>query len=99
MKHDYPNGHATSNMLDRLMRSQNKYFEHGQHFHGHFSSTNKRCRAWAIWHNYYSWGQNSVKNNNGQHCPAEKLNKKPYHKNWLQNLLIVTSNSRKKQNT
>jgi hypothetical protein len=95
-KHDYPNGHATSNMLDRLMRSQNKYFEHGQHFHGHLASANKRCRAWAILHNYYPWGKNAVKNNNGQMCPAEKINKKRYHKNWLQNLLIATSNARKK---
>jgi hypothetical protein len=43
-----------------------------------------------------SMGKNAVKNNNGQHCPAEKLNKKRYHKNWLQNLLIATSNARKK---
>ncbi|MDR2755436.1 MAG: hypothetical protein LBC20_06985, partial [Planctomycetaceae bacterium] len=32
-----------------------------------------------------------------QQCPAEKLNKKRYHKNWLQNLLIATSNARKKK--
>jgi hypothetical protein len=31
---DHLDCHATSNMLDRLMRSQNKYFDRGQHFHG-----------------------------------------------------------------
>jgi hypothetical protein len=88
-------GHATSNMLDRLMRSQNKYFDRGQHLHGDKHSANKRCRAWAILHNYWPWCRKSVKDNDGARCPAERLNKKRYHDNWLQNLLVATSNSKK----
>jgi hypothetical protein len=94
--YDHPDGHATSNMLDRLMRSQNKYFDRGQHFHGDLKSANKRCRAWAILHNYWPWCRKSVKDNDGCRCPAERLNRKRYHDNWLQNLLIATSNENKK---
>ena len=49
--YDHPDGHATSNMLDRLMRSQNGFFDCGQHFHGDLASANLRSRAWAILHN------------------------------------------------
>ncbi|MCL2119810.1 MAG: hypothetical protein FWH27_15445 [Planctomycetaceae bacterium] len=38
--YDHPDGHATSNMLDRLMRSQNEFFDRGQHFHGTLHSSN-----------------------------------------------------------
>ena len=51
MYYDHPSGHATSNMLDRLMRSQNGFFDRGQHFHGTLASSNLRSRAWAILHN------------------------------------------------
>ena len=30
----HPDGHRTSNMLDRLMRGMNRYFDRGQHLHG-----------------------------------------------------------------
>ena len=49
--YDHPDGHATSNMLDRLMRNQNGFFDRGQHFHGDLKSANLRSRAWAILHN------------------------------------------------
>ena len=38
--YDHPDGHATSNMLDRLMRSQNRYCDRGQHLHGTLESAN-----------------------------------------------------------
>jgi hypothetical protein len=93
--YDHPDGHATSNMLDRLMRSQNKYFDRGQHFHGDLKSANLRSRAWAILHNYGPWCPESVKDNDGAKCPAERLNKKRYADNWLQNLLSATSGTTK----
>jgi hypothetical protein len=30
----HPGGHRTSNMLDRVMRAMNRYFDDGQHLHG-----------------------------------------------------------------
>ncbi len=52
MWYDHPDGHATSNMLDRLMRSQNGFFDRGQHFHGSLKSSNLRSRAWARMQHY-----------------------------------------------
>ena len=91
--------HTTSNMLDRLMRSQNRYFERGQHFHGTLESANLRSRAWAILHNYWDWGRKSVKDNNGYRCPAERLNGKRYAECWLENLLVATSAGQKTKST
>ena len=89
--YDYPDGHPTSNMLDRLMRSQNKYFERGQHCHGTPESANLRSRSWAILHNYWDWGRRTRAENAGCRCPAERLNGKRYADNWLENLLAATS--------
>ena len=32
--YSHPGGHRTSNMLDRVMRGMNRYFDDGQHLHG-----------------------------------------------------------------
>jgi hypothetical protein len=85
------NAYTTSNALDRLMRSQNRYFEHGQHFHGTLESANRRSRAWAILYNYWDWGRKTRAENDGCRCPAERLNGKRYAENWLENLLVATS--------
>jgi hypothetical protein len=89
--YDHPDAHATSNMLDRLMRNQNRYFNRGQHFHGNLSSANRRSRSWAILHNYWPWCPESVADNDGATCPAERLNGKRYSDNWRENLLVATS--------
>jgi hypothetical protein len=89
--------HRTSNMLDRVMRSQNKYFERGQGFHGSVSSSKLRCRAWAILYNYWEWCPRSRHLNAGHRCPAERLNDKRYADDWLQNLIVATSNRKKKR--
>jgi hypothetical protein len=81
----------TSNELDRLMRSQNDYFDRGQHFHGTLKSANRRSRAWAILHNYWDWSPVVTKKNHGCRCPAERLNNRRYATSWLQNLLVATS--------
>jgi hypothetical protein len=89
--YDHPNAHTTSNMLDRLMRQQNGYFDRGQHFHGGLASSNLRSRSWAILHNYWPWCPTSVSANKGACCPAERLNRKRYSDCWLTNLLVATS--------
>jgi hypothetical protein len=73
------------------MRSQNRYFDRGQHFHGDLKSANLRSRAWAILHNYWPWCPESVKDNDGTTCPAERFNGKRYSDNWLENLQVATS--------
>ena len=89
--------HRTSNMLDRLMRSQNRYFERGQHFHGTLESANLRSRAWAVLHNDWDWGRKTRADNEGFHCHAERLNGKRYADNWLENLLVATSATQKRK--
>ena len=89
--YDHPDGQATSNMLDRLMRQQNGYFDRGLHFHGDEESANLRSRAWAILHNYWQWSPETMVANEGANCPAERLNGKRYADCWLTNLLVATS--------
>jgi hypothetical protein len=73
MYYDHPTGHATSNMLDRLMRSQNIFFDRGQHFHGTLESSNLGCDFeitynWAIWAALrFKMGELANKNHDGDH--------------------------------
>jgi hypothetical protein len=89
--YNYPEGHRTSNMLDRVMRSMNRYFEDGQHLHGSKEAANRRCRAWALLYNFTPWSPATTRDNDGFECPAERLNQHRYHDNWLQNLLVSAS--------
>jgi hypothetical protein len=70
--------YRTSNMLDRLMRFQHKYFERGQKFHGSVESARLRCRAWALLYNDRDWCPRARRLNSGVRCPAERLNSKRY---------------------
>jgi hypothetical protein len=83
--------HRTSNMLDRVMRSMNRYLEDGQHLHGSLTAANRHCRAWALLYNFTPWSAATAKANDGWRCPAERLNRHRYHDCWLQNLLVSAS--------
>jgi hypothetical protein len=89
--YDHPGGHRTSNMLDRVMRSMNRYFEDGQHLHGSPVACGLHVRAWALLHNFRPWGAQAGRDNAGWRCPAERLNAYRYHDDWLQNLLASAS--------
>jgi hypothetical protein len=87
----HPGGHRTSNMLDRVMRSMNRYFEDGQHLHGPGRACERHCRAWALLHNFRPWHPATARANEGWRSPAERLNRHRYHDEWLQNLLVSAS--------
>jgi hypothetical protein len=87
----HPHGHRPSNMLDRLMRGMNRYFDAGQHLHGSREACRLHCRAWALLWNFTPWHPATTRANQGCCCPAECLNKHRYHDSWLQNLLISAS--------
>ncbi len=91
MAYDHPGGHRTSNMLDRIMRSMNRYFDNGQHLHGSFCGSQLHCRSWALLYNFTPWGPATTRENNGWTSPAERLNKHRYCDNWLENLLVSAS--------
>lgn len=87
----HPGGHRTSNMLDRLMRSMNRYFEDCQHLHGGEGACEMHCRAWALLYDFRPWHPATARANGGWRCPAERLNRHRYHDDWLQNLLVSAS--------
>jgi hypothetical protein len=87
----HPRGQRTSTMLDRVMRSMNSYFVGCQHLHGSTEATQLHARAWALLHNFTPWSPQAQRANDGQRCPAERLNRHRYHDNWLHNLLVSAS--------
>jgi hypothetical protein len=87
----HPGGHRTSNMLDRLMRGMNRYFDQGEHLHGSWRACRLHCRAWALLWNFAPWHPAMTRKNDDWRCPAERLNRHRYHESWLQNLLISAS--------
>jgi hypothetical protein len=89
--YDHPGGHRTSNMLDRVMRGMNRYFDSGQHLHGGIQACGRHVRAWALLFNFRPWHKAVAKANGGWRCPAERLNHHRYHDDWLQNLLASAS--------
>lgn len=91
MAYDHPKGHRTSNLLDRLMRFMNRYFDQGLHLHGQRAACERHCRAWALLHNFAPWHPAITKHNQGWQSPAERLNRHRYHDHWLHNLLISAS--------
>jgi hypothetical protein len=91
LAYEYPGGHRTSNMLDRLMRGMNRYFEDCQHLHGSAGACELHVRAWALLQNFRPWGPEAVRANDDWRCPAERLNENRYHDDWLQNLQVSAS--------
>jgi hypothetical protein len=91
LAYQYPGGHRTSNMLDRLMRSMSRYFEGCQHLHGSPAACGLHVRAWALLQNFRPWGPEAVRDNEGWCSPAERLNAHRYHDDWLQNLQVSAS--------
>jgi hypothetical protein len=91
--YDHPNAHRTSNMLDRLMRWQDKFLFNRQYFHGSWKSAQLGIRAWAILGNFrpYSPRALSKKGAKGGKCAAERLNGFRYCDNWLENLRVSSS--------
>jgi hypothetical protein len=90
--YDHPSGHRTSNMLDRVMRSMNRYFDNGQHLHGRLEASRLHCRAWALLYNFAPWNPATTRSHkDGWKSPAERLNNHRYHDSWLQNLLVSAS--------
>jgi len=51
----------------------------------------QHCRAWALLHNFTPWHPATAVANDDWQSPAERLNGRRYHDNWLQNLLVSAS--------
>jgi len=92
VSYDHPGAHRTSNRLDRLMQRMDRHLYHTQYFQGHLESATLGMRAWALIYNFAPSNPRTVKKYGGVFkSPAERLNQKKYHNDWLQNLLISSS--------
>lgn len=87
----HPQGHRTSNMLDRVMKRMHRSFDGCQHWHGSPLAAERHCRAWALLHNFRPWSPATWRVNGGWESPAARLNQHGYHPDWLHNLLVSAS--------
>jgi hypothetical protein len=86
----HPGCRRTSNMADRLTNRLYRVLYAHRGLHGHHSSSERRLRGWALLLNFCPYAPRSGRPRTHQ-CPAEHLNRKRYHDNWLQNLLLSAS--------
>jgi hypothetical protein len=89
--YDHERAHRTSNLVDRLMKFLDRACFNAQYFHGTLASAELRVRALALLWNFCPSSPETVKIHHGQRCPAERLNRKRYADNWLENLLVSGS--------
>jgi hypothetical protein len=87
----HPGCHRTSNPVDRLLRRLDYHLYCGQHLHGSTAVADRGLRGWALIHNFAPSCPRTVRKSPGLRSPAERLNGKQYHLEWLQNLLVSAS--------
>lgn len=88
--YDKPGCHRTSNLVDRLMNRLHRVLYAGRGLHGNQASSERRLRGWALLLNYRPFAPRSGLKRDF-HCPADRLNGRSYHPNWLHNLNTATS--------
>jgi len=86
-----PNAHRTSNMADRMMNYQDRVLYAMQYFHGSEESARLSLRAMALIWNFHPYGSRAKNNNPDLISPFHRVNKRCYHENWLQNMLVASS--------
>jgi hypothetical protein len=89
--YDHPGCHRTSNPVDRLLRRLDYHLYCTQHLHGSIEAAEQGVRGWALIHNFAPSCPETVRESPGLRSPAERLNGRRYHPEWLQNLLVSAS--------
>jgi hypothetical protein len=87
----HPGCRRTSNPVDRLLRRLDHHLYCGQHLHGSAEAAERGLRGWALIHNFAPSCPSTVRRTPDLRSPAERLNGKRYHEEWLQNLLASAS--------
>jgi hypothetical protein len=87
----HPGCRRTSNPVDRLLRRLDRHLYCGQHLHGLTEAAERGLRGWALIHNFAPSCPWTVRRTPDLRSPAERLNGKRYHDEWLQNLLASAS--------
>jgi len=89
--YDHPGCCRTSNLVDRLLRRLDYHLYCTQHLHGTPAAAEQGLRGWALIHNFAPSCPETVRESAGLRSPAERLNGRRYHSEWLQNLLVSAS--------
>ena len=89
--YEHPGCHRTSNLVDRLLRRLDYHLYCGQHLQGSVEAAERGLRGWALIHNFAPSCPEVVRESPGLRSPAERLNGKRYHPEWLQNLPVSAS--------
>jgi len=84
-------GHRTSNMVDRLMRWQDRFLFNRQYFHRSWEAVQLGIRAWAILRNFRPLCPRAIGKRTDGACAAERLNGFRYCDDWLENLRVSSS--------
>jgi hypothetical protein len=87
----HPGCRRTSNMVDRVLRRLDYHLYCGQHLHGSAGAAGLGLRGWALIHNFAPSCPWAVRSSPELRSPAERLNGRRYHSEWLQNLLVSAS--------
>lgn len=87
----HPGCHRTSNPVDRLLRRLDHHLYCGQHLHGSTVVAERGLRGWALIQNFAPSCPWTSRETPELRSPAERLNGRRYHSEWLQNLLISAS--------
>lgn len=89
--YDYPLGQKTSNMLDRLMKFQDRRLYATQNLHGTLSSAQMAVKSHALLINFCPFASQTIDIKGGIYSPFEEINGFKYRENWLENLLVAAS--------
>ena len=87
----HPDAYRTSNMVDRLMRRQDRFLFNRQYFHRSLEAAELAIRAWAILQNFRPYSPWALGKRTDGACAAERLNGFRYCDDWLENLRISSS--------
>ncbi len=95
--YDFPHCLRTSNMIDQLMNSMDRYLFAKQYFYGTLVSAEYGFRSSCLLANFCPSTYNPIARYMSQDCdsPFKKLPGMTYHECWLQNMLIATSRQEK----
>src|SRR5512135_3736115 len=89
--YDHAGCYRTSNLVDRLLRRLDYHLYCTQHLHGTAEAAEQGLRGWALIHNFAPSCPETNRESPGLRSPAERLNGRRYHAEWLENLLISAS--------
>jgi hypothetical protein len=89
--YDHPDAYRTSNMVDRLMRRQDRFLFNRQYFHRSLEAAELAIRAWALLQNFRPFSPRTLGTCADGACAAERLNGLRYCDDWLENLRISSS--------